>query len=353
MGMALEDGLTIAIPSNRPLATAGASLESAIGFATERGHRVVISDNSGDPAKAEWLSRVPAHVVVIDRAPADAAGNMWSAYAAVGTRFLMPMGDDDLVSAQGAGPDLKAVPEDVAAIKPDIVIRGGGGEVLRQAAFAISDRQPDARILAYASYFGGDNASYYSAWRTDIIRPIARLFTRHHPTRSGTGDWPIVMAGLAEGTMLVDPRTRFDYWLGAWQERGSIDAARGRLLASAGLPADAARLMPLFHHCDCHVYLSRQTSRLAPAGRLAAIRASAMVCLRPFARSVHQDPAAYPASGGLIAPLIQTLSQPQTDVGSLFNLALAILERLKPGLRQGYEAFLTAALNDAINKEDP
>ncbi len=65
--------------------------------------------------------------------------------------------------------------------------------------------------------------------------------------------------------------------------------------------------------------------------------------LRAYARSAFHDRAAYPEAGPLLDPLVAALSVAAPDPGRLFDLATSILDRLKPGLKQGYEAFAAAA----------
>jgi hypothetical protein len=71
-----------------------------------------------------------------------------------------------------------------------------------------------------------------------------------------------------------------------------------------------------------------------------------VIFLRNFVRAAHRQPQDFELCSDLVPAFIAALSETDPDPELLFSLATQTLERLKPGLKAGYEAFLSAALSD-------
>jgi hypothetical protein len=112
------------------------------------------------------------------------------------------------------------------------------------------------------------------------------------------------------------------------------------------LPADAPRYLQVFHYLDFMGFVMRRSSPLSPVDRYRTISTASVIFLRNFVRAAHRQPQDFELCSDLVPAFIAALSETDPDPELLFSLATQTLERLKPGLKAGYEAFLSAALSD-------
>jgi hypothetical protein len=68
--------LSICMPSNRPLTTSRAAIESALAYAGKTGAKLIVSDNSRDPEKQAFLQNRSADLVYHWSQSADASGKL-------------------------------------------------------------------------------------------------------------------------------------------------------------------------------------------------------------------------------------------------------------------------------------
>lgn len=343
--------VTICIPSNRPLALAKGSLESAIHFAAERGYRVVISDNSGEGAKLAYFSDLPAHVVYLfddTRAP---VANLRACVEAAETEFVLPMGDDDYIEAiEGeAGFDFSAIGADVAGVRPVLDVFALGEGVLRQHSFTIEAEGGAERMYEYRQKLAGDNTLYYSYFRRDDFREILGLL-EGHPIATGDMDWSLVYALIANGKVLADPSTRFRYDIGKWRWTEGIAASIETIYQTAGLPREAIAFEHLFRFLDSYVFAFRRTLRLQEMERIKSLYACAVIFLGHVLHSSETQPQKFVGFEREIGMLRAVLKEPDDYLINVFDVAAQVAERLKPGLYEGYIRWF-AAVRELGEKE--
>ncbi len=337
--------VTLCIPSNRPLTSSREPLSSALSYAQGAGYLVVISDNSRDPQKADFLRGRP-NLVLLENGPLDGAQNMLRAFEAASTDFVLPLGDDDFI-APIAGKDrfdFKALDGEYVGVKPHIEVFSAASGTIRINDFSLDGSNASDRMMQYATLIRGDNSSYYSFFRRSEFLSLCKLFVGFHPLKSGISDWSMVLALAASGKWAHDPSTRLRYNLGRWEKTAGIEAAHGEIIAKAGLPSVAKAYIGIFHFLDCFVFVLRHSSLLPLTERHRAAKSAAILFLRGFLRSAYQRPEDFPLCADILALFIEAMSRRDPDLDLLFALSIKVADRLKPGLKAGYEAFLQAGL---------
>ncbi len=338
--------VTLCLPSHRPLAAGRSSIEAFIGFAENRGYRIVISDNSGDQEKAAAFAGTCQNLVYLADCPQSGAANMLNALLHAETEFVLACGDDDrilVVEGQDAF-DFSALPPDHIGVKPQIEIFSNANGLLRRNEFPILSDDPASRMLDYANSVRGDNSSYYSFVRRRQFTALCQLFVKHHPTKAANTDWPMMLSLVAAGKYAIDSATQYRYNIGKWEHAAGIDAAVLAIITEAGLPAQAVRYASLFHFLDAYVYVNRRHLPMTPDEKRKASQTAAIIYLRDLLRKAYRNPTDYTLCRPFLAPLIAAMSTGRLDMDRIFSMACNVAEALKPGLKAGYEAFLEASL---------
>jgi hypothetical protein len=338
--------VTICIPSNRPLAVSVEPLWSAINYAAACEMQVVISDNSRDPDKRDYFLNSPMHVTYIPDAPEIPAQNMLSVLGAAKSEFILMLGDDDFITHEAGMPvfDFSALGADCVGVKPRIELWGPEKGLMDINEFSVDGAGPAERIIEYWNKMKGGNSTFYSFFRAKPLRDVARLFAEHHPTRVGNADFAQVFALVAEGRMVTDPATTIRYDNRRWETQSAASEAIDSLFADAGLPPEARNYMMLLHFLDSFVLLLRQTSSLEPMERYKAGYAAAMVFLKRFLLRVEQMPEEFSSIADLAPHLKDAVESSDPDLDRIFLVASLVVDRLKPGLKSGYENYLQAAM---------
>lgn len=332
--------LTLCMPSNRDLRQSRGAIETALIYADKLDCQLVVSDNSGDLEKHAYFSNLSPRLIYLVAAAEDALGNMLSALACVETPFLMPMGDDDEIYGLDDRPpfDLSTLPENAIGVRPQTFIWTNEKGVRRVDRFSITAETAGDRMLEYNEKARGNNALYYSIYRSDLFRRLFTFFAQSHPTRGAYCDWAFTLAFCAAGQILYDESTIYRYDLGRWAESKSLEATKRRLFTQAGLPDNAESFSALLQCIDVHVFLTWSGLPLSEDQRQNALMANARF-LGGFLREIEKAPANYDPEVVYLAGLIgQT-----RDVSSAFQIAILITDRLQPGLAERYVRFARAA----------
>jgi hypothetical protein len=330
---------TICIPSNRPLKTSRASIESAIAYTAATGGHLVIADNSGDPEKALWLADMPAHVTVRRSHAHTALENLVTTFDDVTTEFMLLLGDDDLIELKGAAIDFASLAGDHVAVRPQIDLWSQDSGVVKSTRFALDSPDVVTRMSDYLRLSDGDNATYYSFFRSAVYMDLFRLIARSHPTRGDYMDWTVVMAMAFAGKFASDNGTVVTYNVANWASGASILEQRKRLFYQAGLPEKAMDYEALLGFLDCYGFVTRIHADVSDRDRLAATYGAAIFYLKDFLQQVENNPAPYGDTMPFIDLLRQETANPDTDPESLLPYALAIIEQVVPGLCDAYLRF--------------
>lgn len=331
--------LTLCMPSNRDLRNSASAIETALIYAEKRNYRLVVSDNSGDPQKRARYENSSPHLTYVVPDGDSALQNMVHALSAVETPFLMPMGDDDEIYGLDDRPmfDLEAAPKDVIGVRPQTFNWSNDKGVHRADRFSITADDAGARILEYNQKASGNNALYYSAYRSGVFKALFTLFAQAHPTCGGYCDWALSFALCATGKFLYDPSTIYRYDLGRWASATGIEAANTSLYQAAGLPGTAERFSALLRFIDTHVFLMGMP--LSDGQRQNAQMTNARIALGSFLQKVANAPDQYDPEVVYLAELVGETP----DLTSAFQISLLITDRLQEGLAAKYVRFVQAA----------
>jgi hypothetical protein len=332
------------MPSNRRFAEAAASIDSAIAYVEARGYHLVVSDNSGDPEKAAHYRDRSDHMTYLVNPGLVPTANLLATLDAARSAFVLPMGDDDLLTAvAGEAPfDFASINDDVVGVRPVLDVWAAGEGVLRRDTFAIEGEGPLDRIQDYARKFTGDNVLYYAMYRAKHLREIIDLIDRFHPTSRGDLDWAIVYSLLMAGRVLVDPSTIYRYDIGRWRRTAGIEAAVKGFYRDAGFGEAALPFAPMFHFMDCYALAFRPSLALGEVARIKGLYGFAMIYLGPLLRRSEREPQVFAGIEPALAGIRAALAQPDDYLTNVYEACAIASEQLKPGLAAGAMQWLAA-----------
>ncbi|KAA3516816.1 hypothetical protein GOZ96_11115 [Agrobacterium vitis] len=335
--------LSIVVPSRRSLVQSRFSLETAVICAEKLDAVLIVSDNSGDPAKAEWLQGLGGRVRYLHSSAEDAVANLVNALDHVATPFLMPFADDDAVYVLDGLPvgDLSSLPQDVIGVRPRTMIWRDDAGVADVVTANLDADGPSARIQQYVDTTGGNNALYYSIFRSQLFAGVLKTFNAHHPTRGAYCDWSFVAAFLCCGKVLHDPALIYCYDLGQWNSVATLETSFDTLLLQVGLPATARHYHEFLLFLDLHSLLGWRGLPFAPHDRGDGLQANIRFNLRVFCNRVARQPDLYPQE---VKDAVVALGN-STDPETLFATILPVADSLRPGLAGEYRRY-RAVLDD-------
>lgn len=331
---------TIIIPSNRNLRNSRASLESAIIYAEKTGCRLVITDNSADPEKWQHFHGSSPRLTYIDTTGFEAQKNLLTALAEVETPFFQPMGDDDEIYCLDGQErfDYCRVPADVIGVRPVAATWSLDNGIHRLERYCVAQEHSDQRLEGFIDAAPRYNNIFYSAFRTTLFRDLILAFDSSHPTRGAYCDWTLTICLIAAGKILHDPSTLFRYDLGRWADRDSLDRSTLDLYMKAGLPALAEKYWAILRFADTHGMLAWKGLPLHEQERHRAMTVNARVLLTYFMQEVQKDPEKWSSSARVFVQRMATVSTPD----QAYELALPVIDELKPGLGEKYAVFRQA-----------
>lgn len=333
--------LSLCMPSNRDLAGSRASIEAALAFAEARDAELLISDNSGDPAKeAHWRGRSP-RIRYATSSGTTAFGNFLAALLMAETPFILNLGDDDSIGVDTSITplDLAGLPADFMGVRPRTEVTVTGRGILRTKEFGIEEMTPSGRMREYFLKCGNDNCGFYSIYRREPYTNLIRLFAEKHPIKGDFIDWAMAFTLFAYGRMAYDPSIIYRYNYDQWATSAGIAEKNQRMFAAAGLPADTERFQPLLMALDMFVFLTRPGTPLTREQALDAVAMVAGDILNGFTNQVIREPQNYSEK---MRYLVELARQEQNAFGRI-QLGMIMVDELKPGLKDAYVAYYQTA----------
>jgi hypothetical protein len=340
---ATQPDFSICLPSNRPLSEARASLTSAITATAWANGEVIISDNSGDPAKAAWLreaaEQMPGRCLVLDSPGVSAEANWSACIERARGRFIGILSDDDVL--QFMGPPCFDHPPDVAAVKPHIAIWEPRRGITRVNAFPLPGATALERVQAYAQQAAGSNTTFYSFIRADVFRSVWELCVRSHPTQGSYIDWAQVFGWVSSGRYVVDPGIVLVYCNSNWS--GEVGTVRDRIIrqyTSVGLPERIVLFATALQALDVFILVARENSPIGGEERLAAATWALMALTQGLTAQVRERPEAFTPDERRILERMLVAPDPEALLGALLRL----LDHFDAELARRYMAFYEAAI---------
>jgi glycosyltransferase involved in cell wall biosynthesis len=337
--------LTICMPSHRNLQDSRAAIESALAFCEKRDAVLIVSDNSGDETKkAFWADKYPS-LTYLESDAQTATDNMIFAVKAAVTPFIMLMGDDDLIVAEeGAVPvDLADLPFDYVGVFPTTESYLSSEQLGPVSQLSLEQDDASERLLAYMEQNVHNNGAFYSIFRRDIWLATFDLFARFHPTQAASSYWALSLSLLTSGKMARDASIRYRYNMANWATKDLILARRQKVFSDAGLPDKAMSYERLFLFLDVFVLISRVGSPLSIDERQRLGKLAVNVLFGNFIAEVANAPEQYEEGVSAMAEMVLE----EKDSFTQFQLGLLMIERVQPGLKDKYVAFIQASISGA------
>lgn len=257
--------LSICIPSNRNFIKSKDSISSAIGFCEANNANLVISDNSCDDIKDDFWNKIKLPNLIFD---SNSSLNFWSDNWLNGIKkckstFTGIVSDDDVITNLGNSKiDYDNVDKDVIAIKPIISLWNEAVGIYKINNFTIQANTAVERVLEYLKLAAGNNTTYFSFFRTSLLKDIYSLL-EHHPTKGGYIDWAITITLIASGKIILDNSKLLIYKNTNWYgDQSFIDNKVQELFKKTKLQNKSHRFERVYRALDCFILLMRESSNL-------------------------------------------------------------------------------------------
>lgn len=268
--------LSICIPSKRNLEQSKASISSAIGFCDSTGSELVISDSSGVSNKEEMWKKIPLpfmkYIKSDSKKNSNWRDNWYKGIENCSGKFIGVVSDDDIiVNLDDSIIDYKEIDHsDIAGIKPLISLWSSSAGIYKINKFNIDGNTALERVKQYQILAAGNNTTYYSFYKNNILKDIYSLL-QHHPTKGGYIDWSITLTCVAAGKVLVDASKLLIYknnnWFGSQE---FINKQACKLYEDCGLGDLGYLMSPLLNALDVFILIMRKKSELALDEKLEA-----------------------------------------------------------------------------------
>lgn len=334
--------LSILLPSNRKLADSRRSIETALAFCEKRDALLIVSDNSRDPEKRQLLKNVSPRLRYVEPPDTTLHTNLRSVFAAAETEFVMMMGDDDelFVSPQDQPLDLARVPPECIGVRPLIAVMNSEGRVMRVKDFPILDETPGGRIMRYNDKAGGDNAAFYSIFRRKPYTDLMLFFLDHHPLKASYCDWALASVMFSFGRLPYDPGIVFKYNYHQWDRDEKINGQIEGFYTAVGLPVTARRFKLLLLYLDIVILALHRGSPLNEAGKRDVMATAGRPILEGLMKTIREQPDSFDDQTKAEADSL--IAEP--DGERQLTRAIAMVDRIQPGLAERYRAFHRAAM---------
>ncbi|MBU6475249.1 MAG: hypothetical protein KGL10_03265 [Alphaproteobacteria bacterium] len=335
--------LSIGMPSNRNLALSATAIRSALDYCRNNGHRLVVSDNSGDAAKEkEYAAAFQGDHLYIKSPPCGVIENWQRAFEATDGEFVLMMGDDDSFFSFGPQPDFGRVEDSIVAIKPAILGYTEAHGIQRIDNKPVLARHASDRIMENLKNAQGANLGFFSFWRRTVLKSIMDLWLIHHPTKGAYTDWAAMNGLISSGSAIINPSACYFYNLQNWSgTQDEIGTEVDRHFINAGLPAGSAAYQTLFIGIDSFIFVGRKDSPLPHKEREQAATTCLSFYLQHYVRAVPET-SPHPNAKD-IAALSQKLVGNSTVTG-IFDALSDVLDALRPDLGREYRDYYQHAI---------
>ena len=290
-----EYSLSICVPSKRTLEESKASISSAIGFCDSTGSELVVSDNSGNKEKSAMWNKIPLpfmkYLETCDKDTSKWSDNWFEGIKNCSGKFIGVLSDDDiLVNIEKSVIDYKEISApDIVGVKPIISLWASDPGIYKLNKYNIDGTTAIERVKQYSIAAGGNNTTYYSFFRGDILKNIYQLL-KFHPTKGGYIDWAITLACVASGKVLVDGTKLLVYKNNNWYgDLDFINKQSLKLYTSCGLGEAGFHMSFLFRALDVFILIMRKNSNLPIDEKLEAAEFMLNSNLEAFINEINNN----------------------------------------------------------------
>lgn len=329
---------TICIPSHKNFDESIDSINSAIVFARQTNSKIILSDNSDCQIKLNYFAKNKIDNLLYQNTSGfDLAKNWYSTVENVSTEFLSILSDDDLIlNISNNSIDYSNVDPSVVAIRPSVNYWATDVGIYNSSNFSITDANAKSRLINYMNVSNSHNSTLFSAFRTELITPLYKLWNDHHPTRSGYTDWSLVFALVSSGKLIIDPNYSLTYkntnWYGTHE---FINQNIINLFIQADLPEKTAILLPLIKALDSFIFIMRSFSPLEFSEKIEAASYILLLYINTFLNLDNSNLNSFTEKE---KSLFNELSR-CTTVTSALNKTLQIISLQRDDLNFKYSSF--------------
>ena len=270
----VDYSLSICIPSNRNLEDSRGSISSAIGFCDNTGSELVISDSSDNLEKSEMWNKIPLafmkYIENKDKENIKWSDNWLNGIKKCSGKFIGVVSDDDIiVNLDKSELNYNNLNSDsIIGIKPMISLWASKVGIYKLNKFKIDGNTAIERVNQYFDLAAGNNTSYYSFFKGDLLKNIYEIL-QFHPTKGGYLDWAITLACIASGKILVDDTKLLVYKNNNWfGDQHFINKQACKLFKNCGLGEIGFHMSYLFRALDVFILVMRDKSNLAKNEKL-------------------------------------------------------------------------------------
>ena len=232
--------------------------------------------------------------------------------------------------------------EDIIGIKPVISLWNSQVGLYKQNNFNIDADAAVDRIKQYYNLNNGNNTSYFTFYKSKILKDIFKLL-KYHPTQGGYTDWSIVVSCIASGKVLVDPSKQLIYKNNNWfGDQAHIQKQISKLYVDCGLGEKGALIAPLLDALDGFILIMRNNSNIPIDEKLDAAEFVLNTNIRKFVNvfnttTYHQFP--FEVKNKVDAFKVES------KIDDKLEVCLEIISSLFPSLESKYKIFYKFSTN--------
>ena len=238
--------LSIVLPTNRTGPSAWARILDACSCANDQ-VEVIVRDNSGDPRKADAISRLSGrNCRVIVAEPCGAPENFEEAAGLAKGDFIFFVADDDILPRLAIPPILKTIDRysqdrSVGGITGDYIVEWSRKTTLVRCP-PLDAAAASQRIAPFLE--AHLNVFFYSVVRRQILHDVVLSFVRSLPFRFIFTDWLVTLLYLASGKFVGIQRALYRPNIINWDSEASFRICV-RSYHQCGLDGSALRMLCL------------------------------------------------------------------------------------------------------------
>ena len=334
--------LSICIPTKRSIEASRNSISSAIGFCDSTSSELIVSDNSSDKSKSEMWKKIPLPFMKYMEDHKNEFSNWvdnWlNGINNCSGKFIGIVSDDDVIvdldkSAVNYNELLKP---NISGIKPVISLWNAETGIYKINNFNIDANTALERVQQYNVKASGNNTTYFSFFKNEVIKDIFNII-KYHPTKGGYLDWPIVMACVSSGKILIDSSKLLIYKNNNWFGDQQYIAKQVRdLYVKCGLGEEGVFYSSLMNALDSFILIMRKNSKIALDDKLDAAE---FVLNSNVMRFINSTKTSY-------ADKYPTATKKEIDklninsnIENKLNCCLEIIASAYPELKSSYKVF--------------
>ncbi|MFA6395839.1 MAG: hypothetical protein WCW84_07720 [Sulfurimonas sp.] len=334
---------SICIASNRSLIQSKASLSSAIGYVELTNSELIISDNSSEISKEIWCkNKISNKVKYLTLPGSNSRENNLNAYSNATGEYISWLHDDDfLVKLDPTFSMQKTADKRCVGFRPSVALWDEHTGISKSTNFSIIGNTAKERVKEYFCLNGGNNTTFFSFMKREIILNITDLYTNSHPTIGTYCDWAVVLAYISSGNILHNPSSLYIYNNHNWSgDAAKIHAAIEKQFTDVGLQSRSQLFLPLLTGLDSFILICRETSPIARDEIYEAGIEALVMYLKSFL-------ARYGQNKTLFTPNEQkTIEEMAVAVGikNILNAALKVIDVHAPEIVEKYKLFYRVSI---------